>query len=444
MEARSHSLALDRRGFIRRLIAMGKWSAGASALAQLGIKIDVAAGSGGPHLPLRVGGTTTRRGPLAPFGEAARRALILWREQAPIRVELELYDDKGEPEEAAARFVDFAGRVHAAVAPYGSLLTRAVLPICRKEGVPLLIPSAGESDLPLADRAGEPPIGFSLLPENRRSLQAAVAWAKARVARRVALLFRDDPFSRLAAEGARETAQKLGLKIVWDRLYTSAAEIWEIAMLQRGPDPSGGASGSGGSVEEAVDPGIDLLLGGGYQDGAPLSGFLPDAREIAIAFHGKARRMALLVAPTFREFRVILGDRAEGIIGNTHWKPWFTWPGNAAFVSAYRDRWGEEPDAHAAAAYAAGQLVEAAWTAVRPLAPSGQPDLKACRLALRLALAGLETTTVFGPYMVDEGGRQQAHAPILLQWNGGRLKPLITPRGAQRTGTKRLPEQSSD
>ena len=49
-------------------------------------------------------------------------------------------------------------------------------------------------------------------------------------------------------------------------------------------------------------------------------------------------------------------------------------PGNEAFVSAYRQRWGEEPDNHAAAAYAAGQLIEAGVEAGprrRPHGPQG-------------------------------------------------------------------------
>lgn len=210
------------------------------------------------------------------------------------------------------------------------------------------------------------------------------------------------------AQGARRRAHELGLRIAWDRAYSSAAEIWEVAVELEGER-------------------VGLLLGGGYTPGAEAAGFLPDAREIAIAFESAAERKALLVAPTFPEFGRALGPRAEGIVGNTNWKPWFPWPGNAEFVSAYRLRWGEEPDNHAAAAYAAGQLSEAAWrrlhlvggagatstaakasstaptaaghfeAAAPPPAPasarSPEQELTATRLALRRALASLETTT---------------------------------------------------
>src|SRR5690606_8643544 len=173
---------------------------------------------------------------------------------------------------------------------------------------------------------------------------------------------------------------------------------------------------------------VGLLLGGGYTPGDEAGGFLSDAREIAIAFEEKAVWKALLVAPTFPEFGRALGARAEGILGNTNWKSWFPWPGNAEFTAAYRRRWGEEPDNHAAAAYAAGQLVEAAWRRIQPggdaVTTARSEELSAVRLALRRALASLEMTTVFGPFAVDVHGRQTAHTNVLLQWRSGRLFPL--------------------
>lgn len=373
----------------------------------------------------------SRAGPLAAFGKATRKALVLWHEQLLARKDasqpailLEFVDDESRPETAAERFVELARRIHIAVGPYGSQLTAAVMPVCREAGLPLLVPSAGDPNLDLRGPEGNPPIGFSLLPSNTESLTGAVDWAAARGIGDVALLFRAEPFSQQAAGGARGRARELGLHIQWDLTYSSAAEIWEIAFKHEGDR-------------------VGLLLGGGYVPGTEAAGFLPDAREIAIAFERIAEWKALLVAPTFPEFGEALGPRAEGILRNTNWKPWFPWPGNEAFVSAYRQRWGEEPDNHAAAAYAAGQLIEAAWKRVHVVGPMGrrgrrgpigstepgcsEDDLLSARLALRRVLADLETVTVFGPFAVDGSGRQSAHSNILLQWRDGQLRPVDVP-----------------
>ncbi len=89
------------------------------------------------------------------------------------------------------------------------------------------------------------------------------------------------------------------------------------------------------------------------------------------------------------------------------------------------ERWqGEYPDIpvgllldhHAAAGYAAGQVLEAAVTEARSLAPE----------AVRNALFSLVATTVFGRYRWDEQGvRVGRRVPFIGYWNG--LREVIWP-----------------
>lgn len=393
---------ISRRAFLERLGRIGlagwlwDWSRALAAAADR-------------KAPLVVGGTLSLTGPLAPLGLPACRALQLWHEQMtacggvggrPVRLWLE--DDESAAEGVARRYERMAPSAHVFIGPYGSALTAAMLPVCRRTGIPAVLPSAGDPGLDLRDPSGRPcapPVAVSILPPNDQALVGAVEWAAAYGARRMALLFRNDPFSQQVRAGALRRAVELGLTIVWDRAFESAAGIWEAAYLEH-------ESG-------------DLLLGGGYQPGGEADGFLPDAREITLAFTGKGRRLALLVAPTFGMFHESLGDLAEGVLGNTNWKPWFSWPGSHRFVAAFQERWDAPPDTHAAAAFAAGELIRAVIEQVVAAVPG--EDLADLPFRLRTALAVLRTTTLFGPYAVDGSGHQWAHRNSILQWQQGKL-----------------------
>ncbi|HEX6972435.1 MAG TPA: ABC transporter substrate-binding protein, partial [Limnochordia bacterium] len=304
-----------------------------------------------------------------------------------------------------------AARATIGVAPYGSQLTAAALAVARRFGLPLVVHAAGDPDLDLMAADGRAPLAASVLPPNDRALSGAVAWGAAQGARRIALLFRSDPFSRAVAAGARRRALELGLQILWDRTFERSAAIWEVAY---------GAAGA-----------FDLLLGGGYVPGGGASGFLPDAQEIALAFRDRQALLALLVAPAFPEFRDAVGSAADGVVGNTHWQPWFPWPGNRRFVRAYRERWGAEPDAHAAAAFAAGQLIEAAWQAAG--LPPRSP-LAEVRARIAAAFSTLDAMSVVGPLKADGSGHLRAQDNPLVQWRGERLV-WIWPPSARSVGS---------
>lgn len=434
MTTRGSSNEMSRRSFLQRLayVAAIPWLWPGAPVAPGSAKAAATTGTTGPidgaettdapsamPVPVKVAATVSLAGPLAPFGEAVRRALLLWRDTANHRAgealfELELRDDLGRPEIAARVYEELAHEAHVLVGPYGSRLTEVILPICRRHGVPVLVPSAGESDLDLTGSLASPPIGFSLLPPNDEALTGAVEWAASVGLQRIALLFRNDPFSRQVALGARRRAKDLGLHVVWDRTFSNAAEIWATSME---------LFGYGGGDSRHVNNHADILIGGGYVAGTAAAGFLPDAQEITIAFEGKVRHKALLVAPTFPEFAQVLGPRADGVMGNTNWKAWFDWPGNRTFAEAFRMRWNDEPDSHSAAAYAAGQLIERAVQRQRRN-PSKEPDLDSVRGAFRRAFSELETTTVFGPYAVDAEGAQRAHFNTLLRIQDGAFAAL--------------------
>ena len=80
-------------------------------------------------------------------------------------------------------------------------------------------------------------------------------------------------------------------------------------------------------------------------------------------------------------------------------------PGNAAFAKAYRAKYKAAPDFHAACAWAAGQVIEAA------VAKAGSFEQE----KLRAAFSALETGTVLGGYKVDNVGAQLAAQSYVVQ-----------------------------
>jgi len=116
------------------------------------------------------------------------------------------------------------------------------------------------------------------------------------------------------------------------------------------------------------------------------------------------------------EFQDALGETAEYAYGLSAWEPSLPNPGNEAFVEAYVAAFGQAPSFHAAGAYGSCQLfMEAARQA-------GTLEAE----ALRGALLALETTTVFGPYAVDERGYQVANQGAFIQWQDG-AKVVVWP-----------------
>ncbi|MHB8765345.1 MAG: ABC transporter substrate-binding protein, partial [Deferrisomatales bacterium] len=88
---------------------------------------------------------------------------------------------------------------------------------------------------------------------------------------------------------------------------------------------------------------------------------------------------------------------------------------------------GEPPSYHAAAAYAAGQVIEAAAARAGSLERAG----------LRDALATLNATSILGRYGVDPTGRQVRHFVLTIQWQDGEQE-VVWP-AELRTAAPRFP-----
>ena len=130
-------------------------------------------------------------------------------------------------------------------------------------------------------------------------------------------------------------------------------------------------------------------------------------------------------APTDEAYPSAIGgaDNANGVFTAQSWSPTATYPGNAAFVSAYTKKFGAPPTEDAANSYTAGQVLAAAVKAV------GSLDQK----ALAAWLHSHTVSTIVGPLKWDKAGDPEGSL-LLSQWQQGTLQ-IVAPSSAATTKT---------
>ena len=113
-----------------------------------------------------------------------------------------------------------------------------------------------------------------------------------------------------------------------------------------------------------------------------------------------------------------MGEAGEHVFSTSIWEPAdsLAFPGARDFAKRFQERFGVAPSYHAATAYAAGQIFEAA------IATAGSFD----RVLVRKALTELDTSSVLGRFAVDQTGMQIKRFEMIVQWQRGR-KEIVWP-----------------
>lgn len=277
--------------------------------------------------------------------------------------------------------------VDAILGPYGSTLTEAVAPVTEAHRRVHVSPLAATSSIWEQGRR----YLFMVLPPAELFLAGLVEMGAERGLARVAILQEDALFPRAAGAGAAELARERGMQVVLQATYPSGTEDFS------------------GLLDQVRDGDVEVLA----MAASNLSDFITVLRQmqeqnVNVAMFGTSGAVA--------EFQEALGEAADHAYGLSAWEPGLPNPGNEAFVEAYVAAFGQAPSFHAAGAYGSCQLfMEAARQA-------GTLESE----ALRSALLELETTTVFGPYAVDERGYQVANQGVFIQWQDG-AKVVVWP-----------------
>jgi len=129
----------------------------------------------------------------------------------------------------------------------------------------------------------------------------------------------------------------------------------------------------------------------------------------------KSIRQVACVSAGVGQFRISVGELAEGIIGPSQWEHGVNdrvliGPSSDEFVSDFTSSFGQFPDYVAAGAFAAGLIIEEC------IRRTGSLD----DASLRDAAHDLKTETFYGKFQLDRSGKQTGHSTHLVRWQNGR------------------------
>jgi branched-chain amino acid transport system substrate-binding protein len=357
-----------------------------------------------------VGFTASKTGALSEESLAQVRGFELWRDEVNaaggikagakrIKVEFKSHDDETQ----VVRVRELYGRLitqdkaQFLFGPVSSGLN-AMAAFVSEENNKVMLSTAVD---PKVFRLGNRNL-FQVASPASRAFAGALAMLKSRNAKtRIALVYKDDPFTRSVAQATRDLAKAEGLTVVLDEAYSPTAADF------------------GPIVERIRSSRGEAVLGGGHlADGTAL---LRTLREQKLDLHW----LTLLAPPDAQAF-ADLGDAALGVTAPAQWSPQVAHkpdvgPNVQAFVRRFTDTFKAAPAEQAAAGYASGLILAHAIEK----AGSAEP----ARVAA--ALNRLDLTTLFGRARfateAKEHGLQVGHDMVLRQWQkrAGQMVPEV-------------------
>ncbi len=385
-----------------------------------------AAGAGAATLPQKIviGNPEALSGSQAKAGEqavAGVKAIVKWVNTVhggvsvggkKLPLEYKYYDCESKKEAVTSlleRLIT-VDKVHFILAPYSSGLTLAGAPVAEKYGV-VYMDHGGASDKIF--QQGFRYVVQTIGPGTRYHVGTLDMIRKTDPsAKRLALAYKDDEFARSVMEGAEAHAKKLGFNIVFKRTYP--ANVTDLTPLL--------------SDLKASAP--DIVLGGGHLADGQL--FTRQMADLGI----NPRALSLIAAVTLPAFQTALKDKADGVMGPSHWEYGVTFskekaqkagrvwigPGQDEFVKLFKEAANKNltPEYHAAEA---GAAVLSLVLGIEK-ANSLDPD------KVRAALGQVAFDSFYGGWKIDKTGMQVGHDMIDAQWQGGKLKIVWPPSAA--------------
>src|SRR5437763_13063407 len=202
------------------------------ATATLAAAVSVSLATGAPAQtkePIKIGYSMALTGGLAPNGKSALLAQKIWEEDINGKggllgrpVKLIYYDDKSSPAEVPSIYTKLldVDKVNLIIGPYATAQIAPAMPIViqRKKTFVALLGLAVNTEFNYPNYFVMIPSGPDAKPAFTKGF-FDVAMAQDPKPQTVAIVSADQEFSRNAADGARENAQKAGLKIVYDQTY---------------------------------------------------------------------------------------------------------------------------------------------------------------------------------------------------------------------------------
>jgi branched-chain amino acid transport system substrate-binding protein len=335
------------------------------------------------------------------MGNMQKKGFSLWKRHVNDRggilgkkVRMLIHDDHSDSEKAKAiyRKMIQKEKVDWVFGPYSSAISEAILPITEKHEYPVLLSGAA------SDRLWEKGYKFAFgvyTPASKYTVGFLEMLAMNKL-NNLAIVSADDAFSLVLSDSTRKWAKKFRLKVVlFERFKKGTKNLEEIAAKVK-------------SAKAQV-----LVVCGHLDESVHMRLALKNIGWFPKAYYAS-------VGPATPKFHTILRGDAEYAFSSSQWEEEVgaDFPGGKLFTESFKDSYEGSPSYHAATAYAAGMILEAALKKV------GNYDRK----RLRDILFAMDTMTVIGRYGVDKSGMQIRHFPLIVQWQAGK-KRVVWPKG---------------
>jgi branched-chain amino acid transport system substrate-binding protein len=365
-----------------RLAAVLAWLVASAA-------VPAAWAQSGP--PIRIGASLSLTGTYAKPGLYGREGYALCQKQlnegAGILsrpVEFVIYDDRSDSQTGVRLYEKLIteDRVELVMGPYSSAITEAVANVTEKYKKLMIAPLGSAGSIWEKGRR----YVIMMVSPAEVYLEGLIDLAARNGLKSIAFIYEDTLFPKTSVNGAVAIAKKRGLDVVLQEAYPKAQTDFA-ALLTK--------------VKAAR---ADVLAAATYFD--DVVAITRQMKELDV----NVRMFGSTVGGDLPEFYKALGKTAEYVYGASQWEPGLTYPGSREFSATYEAEFGRPPSYHAAASYAACLLMAEAINRTG--------SLEAERL--RDHLVRLATTTVFGPFDIDERGYQIGHRMVTIQWQDGR------------------------
>lgn len=349
--------------------------------------------------PIKVGLTLGLTGKYSEMSNMQMKGFKLWEKDVNNKggilgrkIRLIIYDDKSDPLIAKALYEHLIMRDKADLVfgPYSSEITEAVLPVTEQYGYPVL--TSGASSDKIWQKGYNYVFGV-YIPASKYT----VGFLELLVIKGfndIAIVYADDSFSKSIADGTKKWAERFGLNILlFEGFKKGTKDLDSIAIKVNASNAQ--ALIVCGHLDEAVNMKLSLKN----------MGWQPKAYFAS-------------VGPAVQAFHERLGANADGVFSSSQWEHHsrLNLPGCHEFYDAYMRTYDKAPSYHAASAYAAGQILEAAIKKTKSLD----------RKKIRDVLSAMDTMTILGRYGVDKTGMQIKHFNLIIQWQNGK-KEVVWP-----------------
>ncbi|MBF0345524.1 MAG: amino acid ABC transporter substrate-binding protein [Nitrospirae bacterium] len=350
--------------------------------------------------PIKFGVTLGLTGKNAELADMQAKGFLLWQNEVNKRggilgrnVEIVIYDDKDNKDNGKSLYEILIqkDKVDLLFGPYSSGMTAAILPVTEKYEYPVLVSGASSDEL---WKQGYKYVFGIFIPASRYAVGFLEAAANSGITD-IAIVYAEDAFSKSIAQGTKEWAERFGLNIVLYKEFKKTRENLDDIALEA---KTAGAKG--------------LIVCGHFDEAVAMRLSLEKIRWKPKAYFAS-------VGPVLQSYYDRLDTKANHTFSASQWEHHerMNMPASTAFYNAFKNAYGVDPSYHAATAYAAGEIFEAAIKKAKTV------DKK----QIKHLLSTMNTTSILGKYGVDSTGMQIKHYTITIQWQNGK-KEIVWPK----------------